>query len=241
MGNMTASGAGSARREPCTLRGLAIFSDFSPPELDRLEALAVPQSMGRHEMIFREGDHAAAFFIVTDGVVRTFRMLGDGRRQIVGFLFPGDFLGLALGQAYVHAAEAAAEVSLCRYAQEHLETLMREMPRLEAVLLRNASNELAAAQEQMLLLGRKRTDERIASFLLMLFRREERHGRDGRHLQLPMTREDIADYLGLTVETTSRLFTRFKNDGLIAEPRRNAIQLLDLETLGELAGLDDTL
>ena len=135
-------------------------------------------------------------------MLKLFKQLADGRRQIVGFMVPGDFLGLAFGGLHLCSAEAVTEVTLCRFPRAAFLALCDECPALEKEILQRTSTELAAAQEQMLLLGRKTALERVASFVLSMGRRQRR--RTAEAVALPMNRIDIADHLGLTVETVSR-------------------------------------
>jgi CRP/FNR family transcriptional regulator, anaerobic regulatory protein len=126
-------------------------------------------------------------------------------------------------------------VKICRFPRRQLERLLDEFPRMERQLLAMASNELAAAQEQMMLLGRKTAHERIASFLLSLARRQQRYGSAGVAVQLPMTRTDIADFLGLTTETASRVFTSLRKRGCIEIDNASLVRFADRDTLEELA------
>jgi CRP/FNR family transcriptional regulator len=158
-----------------------------------------------------------------------YKLLADGRRQVVGFLVPGDFLGLAFGRTYVHTAEAITPVAACRFPRARFMGLLEEFPALERDILSRTSNELAAAQRQMLLLGRKTARERLASFLVDL---AERSDADGGPLELPMGRADIADHLGLTIETVSRTFTGLRREGVIDLPSAHR---LVVRKPGELA------
>lgn len=172
--------------------------------------------------------------------MKIYKLLGDGRRQVTGFLFAGDFLGLIHNEAYAYSAEALAPTKLCRFPRRKLEALLDEMPNLEQRLLVMASHELAAAQDQMMLLGRKSARERVVSFILMLSnsaarRGAARRGRPGDPVLLPMSRSDIADYLGLTVETVSRTFTRLKKQGLIELLDEKRIRLAKRQALREIA------
>jgi CRP/FNR family transcriptional regulator len=172
---------------------------------------------------------------VTDGCVKVYKLLPDGRRQIIGFLFAGDFLGLAVTEVYAYSAEAVTESSLCRFPRRKLEDLMERFPRMERRLLGVASNELAIAQDQMLLLGRKTAKERLVTFLLMLSDRARERGQVSNPVSLPITRHDIGDYLGLTTETVSRSFTQLKSDGLIEPAPSNHVTMLDHDALREIA------
>ncbi|HZB90370.1 MAG TPA: cyclic nucleotide-binding domain-containing protein [Stellaceae bacterium] len=220
--------------ESCAARKLSICSAMRSEDLGRLAASRTHQSIAAGETLLEEGEPATHFFNMIEGAVKVYKLMPDGRRQITGFLFAGDFLGLAFNDSYTYSAEAVTPVKLCRFPRRQLERLLDEFPRMERRLLVMASNELAVAQEQMMLLGRKTAHERIASFLLALARREERAGRDGDRLSLPMTRTDIADYLGLTTETASRVFTSLKKQGYIAL-EAGGVVIADRGALEELA------
>ena len=158
----------------CTVRVLSLCDALDERDLPRLSAISSSQTLTPHETFVVEGDPAVHLFNVTDGAVKVYKLLADGRQQITGFLFPGDFLGLSSGGRYAYSAEAITEVTFCRFERKRLERLLDDFPRMEKRLLGIASNELAAAQDQMLLLGRKTAREKLASFLLMLARRTGR-------------------------------------------------------------------
>ena len=220
----------------CKVRELTVCSAVSRNELDRLAALVTPVDVEPQQTIFYEADPADHVFNVTAGAVRVSKLLPDGRRQVTGFLFPGDFIGLAHEADYIYTAEAITPGGLCRFRRADFDKALEQFPRMEKRLLGKASNELATAQDQMLLLGRKTAKEKIASFLLMLSRRAADRGQPGNPVELPMTRGDIADYLGLTVETVSRTFTSLRKDGYIELSNPQRVQLLRSDDLDELAG-----
>ena len=222
----------------CAVRSLSICGAMRVDDLQRLEMIRKDVNLQSQQTLFYEGDPADALFNVTLGAVKVYKLLADGRRQITGFLFPGDFLGLALYNRYTYSAEAVISARLCRFPRNALEKLLDEYPMLEKRLLQSASNELAAAQDQMLLLGRKTAKERIATFLLSLSDREERRGAPHDVVDLPMSRNDIGDYLGLTVETVSRTFTRLRKTKLIELRGAHHVALLDRDALMELAGIE---
>ena len=184
--------------EGCAARALSICGAMRSEDLGHLAAARTHQQVKAGETFLDEGDAATHFFNIVEGAVKVFKLLPDGRRQVTGFLFAGDLLGLAFNDSYTYSAEAITDVRICRFPRRQLERLLEQFPRMERRALAMASNELAAAQEQMMLLGRKTAHERIASFLLSLARRAEQRGGDGDTIRLPMTRTDIADYLGLT-------------------------------------------
>jgi CRP/FNR family transcriptional regulator len=167
--------------------------------------------------------------------VKLYKLLPDGRRQITGFLITGDFLGLALNDSYAYSAETVTLTSLCRFPRRKMEALLDEFPKMQRRLFSMASNELAAAQDQMLLLGRKTAREKICSFLLMLSQRASRRGHKENPVLVPMSRADIADYLGLTTETVSRTFTQLKTSGTICLQEGNRIHIADMDAINDMA------
>lgn len=198
----------------CGARAFSVCGKLGEEDLAKLDAIAEHTSLKAGEGLIRQGDPAGHMFNITSGSVRVYKLLPDGRRQITGFLFAGDFVGLATGDDYAFSAEAIEDATLCRFRKSDYRALIRETPALESALLERATHELAAAQNQMLLLGRKTALERVASFLLNLPDDPVRPMTDGL-VRLPMTRAEIADYLGLTIETVSRVFSRLKTTGVI--------------------------
>ena len=223
------------RCESCAARALTICGAMRSEDMGRMATIRNAHRVEAGETFVSEGEAAMHLFNITEGSVKVYKLMPDGRRQITGFLFAGDLLGLAVNDTYTYSAEALTPVSVCQFPRRQLERLLDEFPKMEKRMLAIASNELAAAQEQMMLLGRKTAQERIASFLLMLARREERADGSGDALRLTMTRTDIADYLGLTTETASRVFTSFKKRGWIELEAGNRVILTDRDTLEELA------
>jgi CRP/FNR family transcriptional regulator, anaerobic regulatory protein len=199
----------------CPARAKSACAAASVDDLDRLSGLVIPQQLMAGDTLIEEGDSASHVFTVTAGSMKIYKLLPDGRRQVTGFLFRGDFLGLAFNDCYTCSAEALTDTTVCRFARRAFEEFVQDRPIMERRLRTMASNELAAAQNQMVLLGRKSAQERVASFLLGLIRRQEGLGHDGKAIRLTMTRNDIADYLGLTTETVSRTFTALRGAGVI--------------------------
>jgi CRP/FNR family transcriptional regulator len=233
--------ARDSRPDPCSLcaaRHLSVCNVLAEDGLRRLNSISDHQDFGAGEILVREGDPATNLFNITSGAVRVYKLLPDGRRQIVGFLFSGDFLGLATGDRYAFSAEALSTGSACRFQKKSYRKMLVEQPDLETALLDRASHELQAAHNQMLLLGRKTAVERLASFLADLAARDRRAGGGGRVVQLPMTRAEIADYLGLTTETVSRVTSRLKTRGVIRLLSLHSLSIEKPAELAELAGLD---
>lgn len=223
---LTAHCADRRRRnacETCGARPLSACAGIAEADLDRLNALAEPMTFAPGAALIRDGDTARHVFNITGGSVRVYKLLVDGRRQITGFLFTGDFLGLASDDTYDFSAEAIEPVTVCRFRKADYRALVHDTPTLEALLLARANHELAAAHNQMLLLGRKTAVERVATFLQELPSHDPARPSPPGHVHLPMTRAEIADYLGLTIETVSRVLTRLKTSGVI-----RLVSLMDL-------------
>lgn len=219
----------------CAVRDLSICSVLDSDELQKMSKIATNLEYSPHDPIIDEGEAADFLFNVTGGTVRLYKLLPDGRRQITGFLTNGDFLGIALNDSYTYSAEAVDDVKVCRFPRQKLERLLDQFPHLEKRLLGVASNELVQAQDQMMLLGRKTAKEKILTFLLSLSRRQEAIGQPASPVALPMSRSDIADYLGLTTETVSRTFSLLKRDQSIRIQEGGMIALPDIAALQELA------
>jgi CRP/FNR family nitrogen fixation transcriptional regulator len=180
--------------------------------LAALDGIGAVITLRRDEPLFRPGDSAEFYFKVLKGAVRSCRVLADGRRHIGEFFLAGDFIGLDAAESYAFAAEAIVATTLIRYSRRKVEALAAEEPRIGQSLVEIMRLGLAAARERMLLLGHMTAMERIASFLLDLSER-----RTDRRVILPMTRTDIGDYLGLTMETVSRAFSQLKSGGIITQ------------------------
>ncbi len=226
----------------CEARVCSVCNALHPSDLDRLSAVATSFGVESGRTFIEEGALAEFFFNVTAGTAKLFKLLPDGRRQITGFASVGTFLGLAVSTTYSFGAEALEPMRICRFQRARMRDLLDEFPVLERKLLEVAAAELVAAQEQMLLLGRKTARERLASFLVAraaslcpLPDCNNRRPRNQQRVPLPMTRGDIADYLGLTIETVSRTLTRFRAEGMIDIPNASEIVIQAREALESLA------
>lgn len=224
---------------PCrncdVVRELAFCADLSPDEIRRLATVRCHAQLPGAFSVFREGDSADHVYSISSGAVKLYKLMSDGRRQIIGFLFSGDMFGLGLDGGYCYTAETLVPTQLCRFTHRKLDTMMDEFPRLERKMFTMTVKDLVAAQEQMLLLGRKTAKEKVATFLLKLSRRAAQQGLPSSPVALPMSRADIADYLGLTIETVSRTFTQLKREDIIGLPDAGHVILADEDRLRELA------
>jgi len=205
-------------------------------EDESLSRLGVVMSVKPGEIILFEGDRAEHVYEVRGGMVRACRLMADGRRHISSFLGEGDLVGLNAASFYPYTAEAVTAATLVRYPRAGLDAMTERSASFARRLLATACRELEAARDQMLLLGRKRAEERIATFLLAMSRRQIAAGESGDPLHLPMSRTDIADYLGLTIETVSRTLSQLRRDGVIDLPSTQSVVFRDMEALSDLAG-----
>lgn len=169
------------------------------------------------QTVMVEGEPATSLFIVTCGIVKLLRSLPDGRTQIVGFRQPGEHFGLGERDTYTTSAEAISDTTLCRFSGQELAELRRASPQLEKYMQRQSLKQLTAAQDHVLLLGQMTAREKIANFLLVYgYRAPGDTARPQRFAKLPMSRSEIADFLGLTVETVSRMLAALAHDEIIA-------------------------
>jgi len=219
----------------CVVRQFSLCGILESGPLRDFRRTGSNTSVAAGSAIFFEGDESESVFTVTSGTVRLSKLLADGRRQIAGFLFPGDFLGLTLAEVHAFTAEAVTPVELCRFPRPRFETFLDEHPEMERRLFSLAAHELAAARQQVVLLGRKTATEKVVSFLLMLGSRCRKLGIAQPEIDLPMTRSDIADYLGLRIETVSRELSSLKASRLIRLTGMHSIQLLDEPRLRAIA------
>lgn len=195
-----------------------------------LEQIGMRRSFARDQEIFAEGDESDCWFRVISGAVRICKWMADGRRHISEFCFVGDCFGLPASGIRLATAEAIGDVVVIRYPQRAAERLIDETPRLAREMYDRTLRELMQAHTHMLLLGRMTASERVASFLLEIAERSD----TSRTLDLTMSRSDIADYLGLTIETVCRTMSAFKRGGIIAAPTSSRLELRSREALQDL-------
>jgi CRP/FNR family transcriptional regulator len=179
--------------------------------------------------------------IVICGVAKLSRTFSNGRRQVVGLLFPSDIVGRPFGTS-PYQVDAATDILLCLIDKNRFEHLIRDNPRIEHGFSEHTLDELDAAREWMLVLGRMTAAEKVASFLLMVARRAEPVGHgtpgeaSGRRVALPLDRSGVADYLGLRIETVSRQFTNLRQQSIIdTEEAGRVVRILDLPALERVA------
>ena len=226
----------------CAIRHRAVCTYCSTSELDILDAIKTYRNFAPGQEIVAAGEETSFLGSVVEGVVSLSKTMADGRRQMVGLMFASDFIGRPMSPIAPYDAVAITPVRLCLFTRARFERLLRETPALEKRLLEMALDELDAARDWMLLLGRKTAREKIASFLVILARRAAAltgaAAENGLKLQLPLTREQMADYLGLTIETVSRQITALRKAGVIQLDDARHVTVLDYASLLDLASED---
>ncbi|MDH2435106.1 fumarate/nitrate reduction transcriptional regulator Fnr [Pokkaliibacter sp. MBI-7] len=227
-----------AHCQHCSLNSLCLPLSLSFTEMDRLDGIidkSRPLKKGEH--LFRQGDNFSSVFAVRAGAIKTYTVTDEGEEQITGFYLPSELLGLSgiHESQYPVSAKVLETTTVCEIPFEKLDTLSGQLPELRKNLLRTMSKEIREEQQMMLLLSKKNADERVGTFLVRLSQRFKLRGFSATHFRLPMSRNEIGNYLGLAVETVSRIFTRFQKNELIAVEGKD-IRVIDLSGLYAAAG-----
>ncbi|MEM9783022.1 MAG: Crp/Fnr family transcriptional regulator [Pseudomonadota bacterium] len=226
----------------CAIRDRAVCSLCSTEEMATLEAIKHYRRFEAGATIAMAGEPLPFVGSVVEGHVALTRMMSDGRRQIVGLLFPSDFIGRPLRETIAYDAEAVDDVLLCTFDRVRFEWLLRRTPPLEERLLEMTLDELDAARETLLTLGRRTAREKVANFLVMVARRQGIGAvapTERVEIVLPLGRDDMAGFLGLTIETVSRQMTALRREGLIDMVNgAREVTLVNTDTLAEIAGED---
>ena len=209
----------------CAVRGRSICADFDAREMALVEKTMARRRVPAGKAIMVEGEPNASLYVVVEGSFRLSKILEDGRRQLTGFLFPGDFAGVRPTEACAYNAEALEPSLVCYFPHAFLESTAVTTPGVKDRLIARGQTEYHKAQDHIVLLGKKSAEERLQSFLELVGRSiGTPDGSGNQRVPLPMSRQDIADYLGLRLETLSRTLTLLKNEGRIVElTRRDAV------------------
>ena len=223
----------------CPIRHRAVCARCDTDELGMLESMKSYRSFSAGETIVWRGEPSAFVASVVTGVASLSKTLEDGRTQMVGLLLPSDFIGRPGRREAAFDVIATTDVVLCCFQRDPFEKLVDDTPHIAHRLMELALDELDAARDWMLLLGRKTAREKIATFIELLARRSNTDS-PGRieHLPLPLTRDQIANYLGLTLETVSRQFSALKKEGVIDFSDRRTLSIRDLCALQDATGND---
>jgi len=222
----------------CNLRELCLPVGMSKDQLDRLDTMvATRRSVTRGDTLFRAGDDFSSIYAVRTGFFKTCVSSEDGRDQVTGFQMAGELLGLDGIGTERHTCDAVAleDSQVCVIPFQELEHLSREFSDLQRQFHKIMSREIVRDHGVMLLLGSMRAEERLAAFLVNLTQRLKTRGFSPSSLILRMTREEIGSYLGLKLETVSRTFSKFQDDGLL-EVKQRHIRVLDPTALQAMVG-----
>ena len=225
----------------CPIHHRAVCSRCDHQELLRLESIKKYRSFKSGETIFWRGDELSYVASVVSGVASLNKGMEDGRMQMVGLLLPSDFIGHPGRTRIEFDVIASSDVLLCCFDRAPFQQLLDEMPHISQRMIELAMDELDAARDWMLLLGRKTAEEKIATFVEMVVRRQHFERRDGVavDLVLPLSRGDIANYLGLTLETVSRQIGMLKSQGILEFIDKRRFRVIDMERLQEATGNDE--
>ncbi|MEM9437660.1 MAG: Crp/Fnr family transcriptional regulator [Pseudomonadota bacterium] len=219
--------------DACAIRNNSLCGALSREEIAELNAISRRKRIAAGQTLVMEGDAVRDYANVISGIAKLIRGSEDGRTQIVGLLFPSDFLGNTGSELTErHSIEAASDLEVCLFPRERFNEILTRHPTLEHSLLERTMTELEVARDWMVLLGRKTAEERVASFLLHAARRMRNHGcKPSEGFDLPISRTDIADYIGLTIETVSRHITKLRKEGVIEMSGTRHLQFVDIDEL----------
>ncbi len=215
----------------CPARDSFLCSGFEDDELRHLAARATRFTLPKGRTLILEGDPATDVYNVIEGDVMLSRVASDGRRQILGFLGQGDFIGLTLAPEYQFTAEALSDSRLCRFDRRAIEELMERFPNVARQVQRMGAAMVDHLLEMIFALGRKTAEERVASFLYYEAQRQGCCLDPAKELRLAMTRAEMADYLGLTLETVSRVVSRLRKQGVVETRGMGRMLIRDLDAL----------
>lgn len=223
----------------CNLRELCLPLGLDESDMRQLDNMIQRRrALKRGEMLYRTGDPLRALYAVRRGAFKTSGLMEDGRVHVTGFFMAGELLGFDAITADRHPcnAEALETSDVCEIPYDKLETLAQDVPGLQHQLFKVMSREIVRDEQLLVLLGRMTAEERLASCLLSFSRRQARLGLSATDLSLAMSRQDLGHYLGLALETVSRLFSRFQEEGVL-EMQGRTVRLNDLARLHALAGV----
>ncbi|HAW22878.1 MAG: transcriptional regulator FNR [Pseudomonas sp.] len=227
-----------ANCKDCSLSGLCLPLSLNMQDMESLDEIVKRgRPLKKGETLFRQGDAFNSVFAIRSGALRTFSVTDAGEEQITGFHLPSELVGLSGmdTETYPVSAQALETTSVCEIPFERLDELSVLLPQLRRQLMRIMSREIRDDQQMMMLLSKKTADERIATFLINLSARFSARGFSANQFRLPMSRNEIGNYLGLAVETVSRVFTRCQASGLL-EAEGKEVRILDSIRLCALAG-----
>jgi len=222
------------RCSECKIRPHSFCRCLEEDQLKEFSGISSDKVFEDKQNIFLQQDSALNLYNITEGNVKIYQLMDDGRIQIIGFLYPGDFFGSYKNGKYNYSADAIGNVNVCVFEQNKLDEYLEKNVKLTKELLHQTSHELTLAEDKIRVLGKLDATERLSRFILNLSEQRKRIGWQNNPISLPMTRQDIADYLGLTVETVSREITKLKSSNIIKIISSKQIYISDVDKLTEL-------
>jgi CRP/FNR family transcriptional regulator len=222
----------------CEARHGGVCGSMTPQQLTELSKYTTRKMLPPGAEVHGQGEDINAYANILKGVIKLTKMMPDGRQQIVGLQFAPDFLGRPFAKESSLAAESATDSEICSIPKAVLDRMVKSSPDLEHSLHRQALTELDEARDWMLTLGRKTAQEKVASFLYLIATHFDPECVDEVSFELPLTRADIADFLGLTIETVSRQMTKLRGEGIINVENNRHVSVPELDRLAEVAGVD---
>lgn len=222
----------------CSLAALCLPIALADEDVNRLDQIIErKRPLKKGELLFHQGEEFDSVFAVRTGTLKTYNITNSGEEQITGFYCPSELVGLSGidNNRYPASAKALETTTVCEIPFSHLEQLSTQIPSLKHQLFRLMSRKICDDQQMMVLLGKKNADEKVASFLLNLSHRFKKRGYSATAFRLSMSRGEIGNYLGLAVETVSRVMTRFQKNGLIDVDGKE-ISIVDLPEMEKLVG-----
>jgi CRP/FNR family transcriptional regulator len=224
----------ATRCTACKVRPYSFCRCLKEEDLRHFAGISSEKNFSDKQNIFLQSDEGKRLYNITEGNVKIFQLLQDGRIQIIGFLYPGDFFGSYKKGKYNYSAQAIGNVATCEFKEDILNNHMDENPVLSRELLNMTTNELILAQDRIKVLGKLTATERVANFIFNISKQRARINWQDNPISLPMTRQDIADYLGLTIATVSREITNLKTSSVIKMISTSQIYIRDKTKLTEL-------
>ncbi|WP_438465228.1 fumarate/nitrate reduction transcriptional regulator Fnr [Marinomonas sp. PE14-40] len=225
----------------CSLSALCLPISLADDDVNRLDQIIERKKpLKKGDILFRQGDEFESVYAVRTGTLKTFNITNSGEEQITGFYCPSELLGLSGidKNIYPVSAKALETTTVCEIPFSHLEQLSEQIPTLKHQLFKVMSRKICDDQQMMVLLGKKNADEKVASLLLNLSARFKKRGYSATSFRLAMSRGEIGNYLGLAVETVSRVITRFQKNGMIQVDGKE-ISIIDLDQMQKLIGMSE--
>lgn len=218
----------------CIARSSTLCAGLADADMHELYGIAIERSYKTGEVLFHQEQSADFVFSIQSGYASMFRITSDGKRQILAFLFPGDFVGFTSEDNYHVGVNAISALDVCRFERTRLEALIKKHPGMDRKLRFTLTRAMDAAYELMFSLGRKDAIQKVASFIWYVSYRQRKLHRPDNPIHLPMRRADIADFMGLTIETVSRAFTAMKEMDVIRLDGAYKVEIVDMHRLRSL-------